>query len=264
MATNNLNICLFPMELVWNDVSENLKKLEKTLDEIHPDTDIVVLPETFTTGFPSNYDKEDIQNLIKGKCNDVCDKIKELAKKHNLAIAGSMVFETDDKIFNRGFFIEPNGEFYYGDKRHLFSMVGEDKLFVSGEKRLIVRFRGWNISLIICYDLRFPVWCRNKNNEYDLLIVVANWPKTRIEAWDKLLPARAIENEAYVAGVNCLGYDKLGYEYNGSSHIYNYKGKEIGNRISPFIYASLSHEKLNSFRSKFPAWKDADTFNIDL
>ncbi|MDE6793715.1 MAG: nitrilase family protein [Muribaculaceae bacterium] len=263
MATNNLNICLFPMELIWNDTNVNIGNLEKALEDLHPHTDLVILPETFLTGYPSNSTKEHIKELIQRNGDTVLDRIKMLARNNNVAITGSLIIESDERLFNRAFFIEPTGDVYYADKKHLFSMAGEDRIFNAGNKRLKVRFRGWNISLIVCYDIRFPVWCRNRGNEYDFLIVVANWPKVRIDAWNKLLPARAIENTAYVAGVNCKGIDDHNYEYDGTSHIYDFKGKEIGVKVGSFIYASLAHDKLDKFRDKFPVWKDADKFWLE-
>lgn len=143
-------------------------------------------------------------------------------------------------------------------------MAGEDKVFSPGTTRLSVRFRGWNIAMIVCYDIRFPVWCRNRNNEYDVLIAVANWPVSRVSAWNSLLTARAIENEAYVLGVDCRGTDNHGFEYDGSSAIIDFKGKHLGvtDPDTGLIYASLDPDRLASFRNKFPAWRDADTFSL--
>lgn len=147
-------------------------------------------------------------------------------------------------------------------------MAGENKIFSPGDRRLHVRFRGWNIAMVVCYDIRFPVWCRNVNNEYDLLIAVANWPDVRIDAWNKLCYARAIENEAYLCAVNCLGTDKHGFNYDGASHAVDFKGKDIAVDLERngllLKYANLSKEKLTRFREKFPAWNDADSFKIDI
>ena len=154
-------------------------------------------------------------------------------------------------------------------------MAGEDKIFSCGNKRLKIRFRGWNITMVTCYDIRFPVWNRNVSNEYDILIAVANWPEVRITAWNKLLPARAIENEAYVCAVNCKGTDNKGFSYDGSSMILDFKGNEIGKEITieeklensttPHSIMPLCHEQnLTVFREKFPAYKDSDSFTINL
>lgn len=181
----------------------------------------------------------------------------------NLAICGSMLRYNEGELTNSAFFVEPNGDITFQSKNHLFSMAGENLLFSKGTKRLQVRYRGWSIALGVCYDIRFPVWCRNRENEYDLMIFVANWPKVRINAWNRLLPARAIENEAYVCGCNCKGIDNKSFEYDGASQIFDFKGDIIGSIYDKnFIYARLSKENLTKFRQKFPSWKDADEFRI--
>lgn len=260
--TSNLNVCLFSMPIKWRDKEVNFLILQDALKEIHPETDLLVLPEMFSTGFITSSDKEEIRELAERNTGETVERLKEMAKQKGLAIAGSFVADTGGLLFNRAFFIESSGDTVFADKRHLFSMAGENKVFSPGDSRLKVRYRGWNISMVVCYDIRFPVWCRNVNNEYDLLIAVANWPKPRVDAWNQLLKARAIENLSYVCGVNCRGVDTEGFEYDGSSHAFDFKGKDItlsdGN--SPLRYASLSYEKLAKFRQKFPAWSDADKF----
>lgn len=265
MLENKLKLCLVPMEIAWGNKEKNLDTLKEAFKHIHPETDIAVLPETFSTGFPSSEMQEDIKKYAEAKDGPTLNLIRELSKKHNLAIAGSFIAKEGDKLFNRSFFIEPSGDEYYSAKKHLFSPGGENKIFHAGTSRLSVRFRGWNISLVVCYDLRFPVWCRNRNNEYDLLIAIANWPVSRIDTWDTLLKARALENSSYVCGVNCRGIDELGGDYNGSSHVFNYKGKDIAVDISNdgLLYAGLSMQRLMNFRDKFPVWKDADNFHFD-
>lgn len=250
------------MEIVWADKKANLETVERIMDYVHPDTDLLILPETFSTGFPSGEDKERVRELAERNTETTIKTLHDLAEKHSLAIAGSFIADTGGLLFNRAFFIEPSGDEHFAEKRHLFTMAGEHKIFSSGEKRLSVRFRGWNISMIVCYDIRFPVWCRNAGDQYDLMIAVANWPKVRVDAWNKLLPARAIENLSYVAGVDCRGTDLKGFTYDGSSAVYDFKGQDIAFRDenTGLIYASLSKEKLNSFREKFPAHLDADSF----
>lgn len=260
--TQDLNVCLFPMTIQWDNITENLKTLESKLPEIRRDTDLLILPETFATGFPSGRTKGEIKEMISGSQDMVIDTLCELAHKYNLAICGSVIYNEEGELYNRGLFIEPNREITFADKRHLFTMAGEDRAFSKGDKRLKIRFRGWNISMVICYDLRFPVWCRNVNNEYDVLIVVANWPEVRVSAWDKLLPARAIENEAYVCAVDCKGTDQNNFAYNGSSTVIDFKGNSVGIDDDSLIYASLSKTALDKFRAKFPAYNDADTFRI--
>lgn len=269
MITKDLNVCLFPMSITWDDVNANLENLKKSLNFVHPQTDLVVIPETFSTGFPIGKSKDEIKTLAANTYTQTIETLKELSNKHNIAIAGTVVCVHGDKLFNRAFFVEPNGDITFADKRHLFTMAGEDKIFTAGNNRLKIRYRGWNIAMIVCYDLRFPVWSRNINNEYDILLISANWPEVRISAWNKLLPARAIENLSYVCGVDCTGTDNKGFSYDGSSMIIDYKGNEIGKTVpladaedQRFIYATLSRAKLDSFREKFPAWRDSDKFSI--
>jgi predicted amidohydrolase len=260
----NLNVALLPLEIIWGDKQQNLQNLEAYMQQLHPATDLLILPETFSTGFITSTDKEEVRNYAERNTGATIDFIKMLAHKHGVAIAGSYIADSGGSLYNRAFFIEPSGEETFEDKKHLFTMANEDKVFSHGHKRLAVRYRGWNLAMVICYDVRFPVWCRNANNEYDTLIAVANWPKVRVDAWEQLLKARAIENEAYVCAVNCKGTDLNGFEYDGLSAIYDFKGKSINvvNEGSPFIYASLDMDKLSRFREKFPAWKDADSFSI--
>lgn len=260
---SQLNICMFPQEITWGDKPHNLAVVAQAMQEVHPDTDIVVLPEMFSTGFITK-DKEEVREMAERNSGETVDFLMRLAAKHNKAIAGSFVADTGGSLFNRAFFIEPDGETTFADKRHLFRMGGEDKIFSQGYERMRVRFRSWNIAMVICYDLRFPVWCRNVDNEYDLMIAVANWPKVRIDTWNTLLRARAMENLSYVVGVNCRGVDPSGHEYDGASAAIDFKGKDISMRhpSSPFAYASLSKEKLQAFRDKFPAWNDADRFKL--
>lgn len=260
-----LNVCLYPMTISWGEKQTNISTLRKAVEGIHQDTDLLILPEMFSTGFITS-DKESVRELAERNSGETIETLQNLACEKNLAIAGSFIADTGGSLFNRAFFIEPCGDSFFADKRHLFTMAGEDKVFSRGDQRLNIRYRGWNISMVVCYDIRFPVWCRNIKNEYDLLIAVANWPKTRIDAWNHLLKSRAIENLSYVCGVNCKGTDAAGYEYDGSSFAFDFKGKDItlSNSESPYLYASLSLEKLQSFRHKFPAWNDADSFAIHL
>ncbi len=259
--SDKLNLCIYPMEITWGDISLNLQKLEEALNVIRPQTDLLVLPETFSTGFPSVKDKDLLKSLVLNQ-RETFKKIKDLSEKHHICIAGSCIVEENERYFNRAFFINPDRQHSFADKKHLFSMAGEHHLFEPGHSRLLTRYKGWNIAMIVCYDVRFPVWCRNVDNEYDLLLAVANWPAVRIKAWERLLSARAIENETYVAGVNCKGVDSQGYVYNGSSCILDYKGDNIGNEEDKFIYGEISLSKLQKFREKFPAWKDADSFRL--
>ncbi len=260
MTTKDLKIALFPQEIHWGDKAFNIDTLIGVMNKLHPETDLLILPETFSTGFITTSDKEQVRNLAERNTGKTIDTIKALAKSYGVAIAGSFIADSGGLLCNRAFFIEPNGEETFADKRHLFTMAGEDKIFSRGDRRLSVRFRGWNISMIVCYDIRFPIWCRNRRNEYDLLIAVANWPKARVSAWELLLQARAVENLSYVAGVNCKGTDSGGFEYGGESMAVDFKGKNIGVEDSStgIIYSLLEYKKLQAFREKFPAWRDAD------
>lgn len=264
LVNGNLNVALFPMEIVWEDKERNLNNLAEAMKKLHPETDLLILPETFSTGFITG-DKEHVRTFAERNTQSTIDYIKELANLHNVAIAGSFIADSGGSLYNRAFFIEPSGDETFADKKHLFTMAGENKVFSAGFSRLSARFRGWNIAMVVCYDIRFPAWCRNYNNEYDLLIAVANWPVVRVDAWNKLLPARAIENETYLCAVNCKGTDINNFEYDGSSMILDFKGKniEVSQSDSPFLYAQLSKEKLERFRTKFPAWNDADAFSFN-
>lgn len=260
MTPKPLKIALFPQQIAWGNKAYNIDTLLALMQRVHPETDLLVLPETFSTGFPAGHDKETIRPMAERNTGKTMETIKAISRASGMAIAGSFIADSGGLLFNRAFFIEPNGEESFADKRHLFSMAGEDKIFRAGTERLAVRFRGWNIAMIVCYDIRFPIWCRNRGLEYDLLIGVANWPKARAAAWELLLQARAVENLAYVAGVNCTGTDDHGYEYGGETHLYDFKGKDISNfdATTGIVYAYLDHEKLARFREKFPVWKDAD------
>lgn len=264
MLENKLKLCLAPMEIMWGNKEKNLQTLKEIIERVNPETDLLVLPETFSTGFPSTEMQKDIANLAETNEGETISLLKDLSSKKSLAITGSFIGKSDDSLFNRSFFIEPSGKASFGAKKHLFSPGGEHKIFQSGNRRLEVNFKGWKIAIIVCYDLRFPVWCRNRKNEYDLLIAMANWPISRIDTWNTLLKARALENLAYVCGVNCRGIDNLGGDYDGSSHLFNYKGKDLAVEIDDngLLYAGLSLQRLKNFREKFPTWKDADDFQF--
>lgn len=267
MISKDLNVCLYPMKIQWDNISENISTLKNSLSSVHPNTDLFILPETFATGFPSGKSKEEILNLINDNQQFLLSELRNLAHKYNLAIACTLIYAEKDRLYNRALFIEPNGDITHANKKHLFTMAGENEIFTPGDRRLKIRYRGWNIAMAICYDIRFPIWCRNVNNEYDILIVSANWPEVRISAWNKLLPARAIENEAYVCAVNCKGTDTKNFSYDGSSAIIDFKGNPIGTEIhisdsDSMIYATLSRSALDKFREKFPAYADADPFNL--
>lgn len=259
---SRLNIYTIGMDSAWCNKDANLNLLEEYLQGMPSNTDLVVLPELFSTCVITE-DEEMIRNLSERNTGDTMQQLKKLAENFNVAIAGSYISKTEPKIYNRAFFIEPNGESYYYDKRHLFG--SENKYFTRGENLPpVIRFRGCNIMTIVCYDLRFPCWCFNKDLKYDLLLVVASWPKVREYAWEQLLIARAIENQAFVCGSNRSGSDINGLEFPElSSKIYNFKGEEIGTKYTAnSMWASLDLNMLNDARQKFPVWKDADDYDI--
>lgn len=259
-----LNIAILEDNIIWGDKDANLAQLEKNMQMLPPSTDIVVLPELFSTGFFIE-NPEEMRRLAERNTGDTILTLKRLAKQYSTAIAGSFMANTAGKIYNRAFFIESSGDETFYDKRHIFSIGGEDAVFTAGTKPpQVIRYRGWNIMLVVCYDLRFPVWLRNTRNKYDVLLVVANWPKARVYPWQQLLIARAIENECYVCGCNRTGFTPSGIEYSGNSMIIDFRGKDIATHCdnSPIIYASLNGEKLSAFREKFPAWKDIDPFSL--
>ena len=248
--------------IAWEDKQANLDKVASWLEKERPDADLLVLPEMFTTGFSMK-----VKELAEPDEGETINRVKQWAKHFNIAIAGSFMAQKEHHFYNRAFFITPEGSTFFYNKRHLFSIGQEHTVFSAGKERVIVPYKGWNICLQICYDLRFPVWTRNVANGYDLLLYMANWPASRISSWNLLLPARAVENLAYVCGVNRVGEDGLSVKHNGYSSIYDMKGKllagfepeEEGLKIS-----ALSLNTLNEFREKFPVWKDADKFKTFL
>lgn len=259
---SKLRVAALPLAIEWADKDANIAAVEKALEKLPAGTDVIVLPELFSTGYSD--DPDVLAALAERNTGATVDKIKEWAARTGAAIAGSYLASTHPKIYNRGFFIEPSGEETFYDKRHLFSLSKEAQLFAPGDERpRIVRFRGWNISLIVCYDLRFPVWCRCRQGEYDLLLVTANWPKARGYAWEHLLIARAIENQCCVVGANRGGSDVYG-DYAGLTYIFDGRGMAVGVQPPdcPFIVADLDGERQESYRRNFPVLNDADDFLI--
>lgn len=258
---NSIRISIVQIDIVWEDKQENLRMLHEKLKALSGTTEIVVLPEMFSTGFSMN-----VEALAETTSGETITFLKKWSNDYQLALTGSFIATENQQYFNRGFFLTPQGEEFYYDKRHLFRMGNERAHFSSGKEQLIVPYLGWNICLQICYDLRFPVWSRNINNEYDLLIYVANWPDARRMVWDTLLKARALENQCYVCGVNRVGTDGYHLCYNGGSVVYSAKGELLASTTDGKCEIStsvLSLSDLNKFRDKFPVWKDADIFTIN-
>jgi predicted amidohydrolase len=258
-----MRVTLLQTDIAWEDKPENLRRLRLHLQRLAGQTDLVVLPETFSTGFSMNS-----RLLAETTAGNTITTLQQYAAAFGMALAGSYIAcnpQHPDCFFNRAFFLTPEGEATFYDKHHLFRMGREADHFAAGATRPIIRYRGWNILLLVCYDLRFPVWSRNVDNEYDLLIYVANWPAVRRRVWDTLLPARALENMSYVCGVNRVGTDGEGLAHNGGSVLYSPKGDLLGlvaDDVEGEATVELSHDELLHFREKFPAWKDADRFRL--
>lgn len=256
-----MKVSIIQPDLVWEDKSRNLSNLSKLISPLYNNTDIVLLPEMFNTGFSMNPGL-----LSESPEAETFDWMADIAYKGNLGLCGSYIVKENKNFFNRWVFVTPERESWYYDKRHLFSIGSEDKFFTRGKSRLIFSFRGVRISPYICYDLRFPVWSRNRN-DYEMIIYAANWPESRRDVWNTLLKARAIENQCYVAGVNRIGTDGEGIKYCGDSMIIDPRGNIIAS-ANPHEESSLTAEislsELSEFRKKFPVNNDADTFMINF
>ncbi|WP_266363119.1 amidohydrolase [Tellurirhabdus rosea] len=267
-----MNVTLLQPNLHWENPTANRAALEEQIFALPQATDLIVLPEMFTTGFTMNAAAvAEPMNLTTFRW------LKQMAAHTNAAVTGSYVVKEADRFYNRLVWMEPDGTFDTYDKRHLFRMAGEEQTYTAGTKRLIRHWRGWNICPLICYDLRFPVWSMaaghahpgfSSNAEepaYDLLLYVANWPAPRRHAWNTLLQARAIENLSYVVGVNRVGEDGNGNPYSGDSAVVDFKGEVLfrADENEAVYQTELSLDDLRAFRERFPAYRDADGFTID-
>lgn len=254
-----LHIVGIQADLVWEKPTKNLKFFEDRITALPTTTNLVVLPEMFSTGFTMqpNSVAEPMHGLS-------ITWMKRLAQKFDFAITGSLIIEEDNKFYNRMVFVHPSGKIDHYDKKHSFTLAGEHKTYTSGKEIITIDYQGWKIRPLICYDLRFPVWSRNTEN-YDLLIYVANWPVTRVKAWDTLLKARAIENMSYTIGVNRIGKDANNNQYSGSSIIVDFLGEEQSilaeNEIGT-VTAVVNKEKQNKVREKLGFLEDKDAFKI--
>lgn len=251
-----MRIALLQYPIVWADKEANLTATIARLCDLKGQADVAVLPEMFTTGFATN--RPDLAETTEGK---TISTLQHVADECDFMIVGSFICKEGEKLYNRGFFIKP-GTAQFVDKRHLYGHGGEDKFFVAGTTKPIVEYKGVKFRLAICYDLRFPVWLRqDKNDLYDILLVSANWPQCRINYWDILVPARAIENQCYIAAVNPVGEDDKGLHYNGHSVAYDshlkplvqFAEDEEGTKIADFDIEALHH-----FREVLPLYRDAD------
>ena len=259
MTDNFLNIALIQSHLEWENVQVNMNHFHELFTELLPETELVVLPEMFSTGFSVN-----APSLAENMDGPTIEWMKKQAAIHRIAIAGSLIIKENGAIFNRFVFVKPEQTVEYYDKRHLFSMGEEKQNFIAGCERKIITLKSFRILLQVCYDLRFPVFSRNRM-DYDLIINCANWPATRRGAWLALLKARAIENQAYVAGVNRVGEDANGIKYSGNSCIFDFRGKEVCMSTSDkdeILFARLNKAASEHYRSSFPVLPDADDFEI--
>ncbi|MEO5991869.1 MAG: amidohydrolase [Ferruginibacter sp.] len=259
---STLTISLIQTSIFWEDIDKNLIMLEQKINSLSGKTEVVVLPEMFSTGFTMQ--PELVAETMDGK---TMGWLKSISKKNRLIVTGSIVIKENGNYYNRLIWMQPDGKFYFYDKRHLFAFAGENEKYSPGNKRLIVSVKGWKINLLICYDLRFPVWSRQtkgESNEFDILIFVANWPEKRINAWTTLIKARAIENQAYAIGVNRVGKDENGIVYNGQSMIVDSLGETIYENAKAEEIFTFKFESsvLDKTRAKFPFLKDSDDFKI--
>ncbi|WP_194851633.1 nitrilase family protein [Nonlabens antarcticus] len=257
--SQKLKVSLIQTELIWEEPLKNMHAFDKKLEALYGKTNLVVLPEMFTTGFSMN--PQDIASSY-----SIYDWMKDHAMAGDFAIYGSVMFLKDSGSHcNRGIFMKPDGNFTIYDKRHTFTLAGEHKVYDAGEKPVIATYKDWNFNLQICYDLRFPVYSRN-TQDYDVVLYVANWPVTRVNAWDALLKARAIENMAYSIGVNRVGTDGTGMDYNGHSQIYNVLGHELMEHPwekEGVQTIELDKEHIHSTRNKLRFLEDRDAFTLE-
>lgn len=260
---STLNITIIQADLHWEDRAANLAMFESKIKAIKEKTEIVLLPEMFSTGF----------SLHPAPLAETMDGpsiawMKRLAAEKRIILGGSLIIREGELFYNRFAWVLPNGQVGFYDKRHRFAFAGEDKEYTAGKKRIIASVKGWRINLMVCYDLRFPVWARQQSKEegleYDLLIYVANWPERRSHAWRTLLQARAIENQCYVVGVNRVGEDGNQIAYLGDSMIIDPLGEILYEKknVEDVFTMTLDKERLNEVRSHFPFWRDADGFTL--
>lgn len=253
-----LKVTIVQTHLYWENPVANRSHFEGLIRDISKETDLIILPEMFTTGFSMNATK-----LAETMQGETVQWLRQLALEKATAICGSVMIKEEDYFYNRFLFVEPSGEIKAYNKRHTFNMAGEGEVFKAGKEQVVVNYLGWKLCLQVCYDLRFPVFARNSVG-YDALLYVANWPKTRIVAWDTLLKARAIENMSYAIGVNRIGLDGNGLEYVGHSGVYDLLGEELAfaKAKQETITFVLSKNHIKKTREKLPFLEDKDVFRI--
>ena len=257
MASQQLHITLIQPDIVWEEKTANLQQYEKMIADIKGEKHIVALPEMFSTGFSMS--PERLSEPMDGQS---VAWMAGMAVKYRCLITGSLIIEEEGKYYNRMLWVQPDGAIGYYDKRHLFGFADEDKHYTRGEKRFIASVNGWRINIMVCYDLRFPVWARNNGDEYDVLLYVANWPETRSLAWRTLLQARAIENQCFAIGVNRVGKDGKGFNYIGESSVFGPLGEMLWQHAdTPAWYTiTLDRGEIEKTRTSLPFLNDADKF----
>lgn len=269
---SSLTLTIIQPNLQWENKKANLDMLAQKIESIQEKTEVVILPEMFSTGFSMK--PEELAEAMDG---DTVAWMKKTASSKKIILTGSVIIKEEEKYFNRLIWMLPNGEYGIYDKRHLFAYADEHNHYTAGNKRLIAQVNGWKINLMVCYDLRFPVWARQSPSqplttegekearlEYDVLVYVANWPERRISAWKTLLQARAIENQCYVIGVNRVGDDGNNIHYSGESMIIDPLGEIVYTQANEedVFTCTLQKELVIAVREKFPFWRDADSFEI--
>ena len=256
---DTLIVAIIQSSLVWENPKANREMFSEKIDKISETVDLILLPEMFTSGFTMS--PENAFGTMEG---DTIKWMVTIAKTKQTAIGGSLVIKEDEVFFNRFAFVSPEGIITTYDKRHTFTLAGEDKVYKAGDSKVIIDYKGWKICPLICYDLRFPVWARN-TEDYDVLIYVANWPKPRVNAWNALLKARAIENMSYCIGVNRVGTDDYKHEYVGHSGVYDSLGEELC-KITDGVKTEivvLKKEHLNATRNNLKFLDDRDSFTVE-
>ena len=255
---NKLKITIVQSDLVWENIDANIKEFSNKLENLQ-NSDLIILPEMFNTGFSMNS-----KNLAEKPNGKSLNWLINLAKTKQSAVIASLIINENNNFYNRLYFVFPDGKYEFYNKRHLFRMANEHNYYTAGTNDLIINYKGFKIKPLVCYDLRFPVWSRNKN-DYDLLIYIANWPERRNEPWKVLLKARAIENQSFVVGVNRVGTDGNNVIFSGDSAVINPKGEIISSTKAHqenVETIEINLKELQDFREKFPAYIDADKFEI--